>query len=299
MRGLPRPDLRLAFLRPEQVSEQLYRLEGREVDGNPDEANEDEDEDGVDADGIRDKFGKREPPPEEHDGSSNDLTMTDSDDSQLSEYHDRRRLRREEKDHERRRQRLGILRRSLRIERRAFHKSIPHHATADVPIGDDESGDRATEVRRNEDLDEVMRRYDERLACIDEEEERHARAVSRLFESRSLSVRQARIRRREREEKRRVFEARARAEEEHIQRARARAEAERARRDMEEERARARAKEAREEEMLMRHQRLWLSSTRSRARIVQRGRRVLGELDIAEYPVRRSGEVDFVELSDL
>ena len=36
MRGLPRPDLRLAFLRPEQVSEQLRHLEQTEADENMD-----------------------------------------------------------------------------------------------------------------------------------------------------------------------------------------------------------------------------------------------------------------------
>ncbi|OAG33833.1 hypothetical protein AYO21_12067 [Fonsecaea monophora] len=216
MRGLPRPDFHLAFLRPEQVFEQLRRLEGHEVDTDADEMNEDED--GIDADGIRDEFGERRLPPEEHGGSSSELSVFDSDDSQLSEYQDRRRLRQEEKVHQRQRQRLGILRRSLRIEQQAFRQSIPHHDHRAMPGEEEEGEGHTAETSPHRDLAEMIRRYDERLAHLEEEQRQHAQAASQLSRRRSLGLRQARTRQRVQVEERRALEGRTRAAEEAQQR---------------------------------------------------------------------------------
>jgi hypothetical protein len=210
MRGLPRPDLRLAFLRPEQVSEQLRHLEQTEADENMDAVHEDED--GMDADGLLDEFGEREVPLEEHDDSAGELSVFDSDDSQLSEYQERRQLRREEKKHRRRQERLGTIRRSLRLERQAFRKSIPRQVSRGTRGGGGEDENRAAPGRPHQDIDDMMRRYDERLAYIEEEQRRHAHAASQMYERRFFSAQHARRRRQAREKERRIQEARARAE---------------------------------------------------------------------------------------
>jgi hypothetical protein len=202
MRGLPRPDLHLAFLLPDQVYEQLQRLEGREANADVGEASEDEDEDGIDAEDIRDKFGERQSHLEEHDRPSSDVSMSDSDGSQLSEYQDRRRLRLEEKDYERRQQRRDIIRKSLRIEQQAFQQSIPRPGRRRISTEDSEDDQPPIGARLNKDLDDIMRRYDERLAYVEEEERRHSQAASQLSERRLFSAQQAQIRRRARDEER-------------------------------------------------------------------------------------------------
>ena len=299
MRGLPRPDIRLAFLRSEQIIEQLNHLERQLGDGDTDE-----DEDGVEVEGIRDEFRGGERVPAEHNSSSAEESIFgafDSDDSQLSEYQDRRRLRREERDHERQEQRLDILRRSLRIEQTAFRKSIPRGAYREDPIEDDEGGEGDTQVGGHKDLHDTMRRYGERLAQIDEKQRRHARMAERLNERRSLSVRQARERQRQQEIERRLLEARTRAEERERRRLRERRRAERVRRAQEEERVRVRVEAARraramaeereqairEEEILTRQQRDWLVFARNQGRTEPLGRRILGELNISRYPGAR------------
>ncbi|KIW99340.1 uncharacterized protein Z518_11418, partial [Rhinocladiella mackenziei CBS 650.93] len=205
MHGLPRPDIDLAFLRSEQIIERLDDLEEVENDHDVDDTTEDEDD--VDIEGLDEGAIVA-------DNYSEDSSVWDSDDSQLTEYHDRRRLREEEKEHQRRRERLRILRRSLRIEQQAFYKSIPRSVVATDSIHNNDDDDDDGKTRRHEDLDEVIRRYDERLARIDEEEKEHAQVVSRLVNRRYHSVLRIRLRQRER----RVLEARARAEEARIQR---------------------------------------------------------------------------------
>lgn len=259
----------------------------------------DEDEDGVEVEGIRDESGERALAPAGDDSSSAEgsiLEVSDSDESQLSEYQDRRRLRREEKDHERQGQRLGILRRSLRIEQAAFRQSIPRGAAAGG----------------HQDLHDIMRRYDDRLARIDEKQRRHTRMAERLYDRRSLSARRARERRRQREMERRLFEAQTRAERRERRRQQEQRRVERVRRRQEEERVRVQVEQARisramaeereqalrEEEILTHRHRDWLASARNQGRTGQRGRRILGELDIDQYPKDGSSERVFVDFSD-
>jgi hypothetical protein len=302
MRGLPRPELRLAFLRPEQVSEQLQGLERTEADEHADEANEDED--GIDADGVRDEFGERELPLDEDNGQSGDVSISDSDDSRLSEYQERRRLRQEEKNHQRQQERLGIIRRSLRLEQQAFRKSIPHHRHRGHRGEDGEDGedeDHMAHPRPHHDIDDMMRRYDERLTQIEEEHRRHSQAASRFYERRFFSTQQARLRRQAQERERRMLEAQARAEAQRLRR-RAREEA-RVRIRVEEARIRRvtaaeREQAVRAQAISVRRQQDWLRSTRNQSQTIQGGRRVLGELDVVRYPVDRSSDIELIELSD-
>jgi hypothetical protein len=299
MRGLPRPDVKLAFLRPDQIVQQLEELEDGETEQYPGDV--EEDEDGVDTECVRDEFGEREVDLSHADPAVDDGTMfyqSDSDDPDLSEHEDRRRLRQEEKKHEKRQEQLGHLRRSLRLEQQAFHKSIPS-ATAEstVTIDDDDEED-AIQVPSHEDVNRTMQRYDERLARVDEEIRLHTQAASRLLQQRELSAEQALSRQWRRIEARRVRDAQARLEKEQKRREQEQAEAEQARRAQEEEEARAKAEEVRvhlataakreqarlKEQRRARRRHHWLASTRDRAQREQRGRRILGELSMEGYP---------------
>jgi hypothetical protein len=299
MRGLPRPDVKLAFLRPDQVAQQLEELEGGEAEQYPEGV--EEDEDGIDTECVRNEDGERELDSSHVDPPVDDGSMlydSDSDDPELSEYEDRRRLRQEEKKHEKRQEQLGLLRRSLRIEQQAFHKSMPHRTRGPVTIEDDDDEGDAIQVPSHDDVSSVMERYDERLARVDEEIRLHAQAASGLFQQQELSAEQARSRQWRRIEARRARDAQARLEEEQKRREQEQAEAEQARRAQEEEEARARAEEVRvqlaiaverkqarlEQKRMARRRHLWLASTRDRAQREQRGRRILGELSMEGYP---------------
>ena len=277
MRGLPQPDISLAFLRPEQVVEQLQRLEGAELEEIS--MGEDEDEDGIDIEGLRNRSGRRETLTDEPD----DFGL-DSDDSELSEYQDRRRIRQEELHHEEQRRRLGLLRRSLRLERHAFDKSVPQVATMDLSTDDSDDEVLTRAVVVSADLGEVMRRYDERLARLDEEERQHTRAAKRLFQHHENSARQARQRQRGRDQARRAVEAQRvrHAQEE----ARARVRAQEA--DLQRAIIKVREEAAQAEAKLVRRQQQWLASARRPTQIAGQRRRALGELDVANYPVDES-----------
>ena len=201
MRGLPRPDIQLAFLRPEEVVQQLQNIDDQ-ADEQTSEVETGDDEDGLDPEGIRNGFGHRELFPAELDSAATYEPIFDAfdpDDSELSEYEDRRRLRREEKQHDQREAQLGLLRRSLRLEQQAFHKSIPRsHGRSDQVGGDDDSDDGIVVPSQGE-IERIMRRYDERLAQVGEAESAHARAASQLVEHCDFSLRQARARRQQRE----------------------------------------------------------------------------------------------------
>ena len=293
MRGLPRPDIQLAFLRPEEVVQQLQNIDDQ-ADEQTSEVETGDDEDGLDPEGIRNGFGHRELFPAELDSAATYEPIFDAfdpDDSELSEYEDRRRLRREEKQHDQREAQLGLLRRSLRLEQQAFHKSIPRsHGRSDQVGGDDDSDDGIVVPSQGE-IERIMRRYDERLAQVGEAESAHARAASQLVEHCDFSLRQARARRQQREREQRALDARIQAEAERRRRAQEQAVAERAQQVQEQERASARrlrearrANAVRQERRQRRLQGLWLSSARSQTQHPLQGRRVLGELSMVEYP---------------
>ena len=295
MRGLPRPDIRLAFLRPEDVVQQLENLDDQQDEQIP-EVETGDDEDGLDPEGIRDRFGHRELFPAELDSAAPYEPIFgafDADDSELSEYEDRRRLRREEKQHDKREAQLGLLRRSLRIEQQAFHKSIPQsNARSDQAAeDDDDDDDDGIVVPSQGNIEHIMRRYDERLAQVSAAESVHAQAASQLVERCDFSLRHARARRQQREREQRALDARIQAEAEQRRRAQEQAVAEQARQVQAQERASARrlrkarrADAVRQERRLRRLQRLWLLSARSQTQHPLRERRVLGELSMVEYP---------------
>lgn len=299
MRGLPRPDIQLAFLRSEQVVQQLEDLGAQEGGRQPE--NVDEDEDGIDAECLRDEHGERGLGDGEGDSARRDgarYSSTDSDDSELSEYEDRRRLRLEEKIHETQQGRLGLLRRSLRIEQQAFQKSIPKTAQAQTTTGEDDDDDGAIEVPSHEDIDRILQRYEERLARVDEETLVHRQARLQLSRHRRSSEEQARSRQLRRIQTQLAFEARARVEEERRQRELAQAQADQDRRAQEEEHTRVQAELLRlqraavakkdaarqEKRRIDRERRLWLTSARNQVRTDERRRRILGELSMADYP---------------
>ncbi len=165
-------------------------------------------------------------------------------------------------------------------------------------INDDDDEEEAIQVPSHEDINHIMQRYDERLACVDEEIRLHTQAASRLLQQRELSAEQALSRQWRRIESQRARDVQARLEEEQKQREQEQAKAEQARRAQEEEEARVKAEEVRvqlamavkreqarrEQQQIARRRHLWLVSTRDRAQREQRGRRVLGELNIEGYP---------------
>lgn len=272
MRGILRPDLHLAFLRPDQVVAEMQELANST---NQDEQEPDEDEDGLEPDGVRDVSGARQltPLPEAYLASDDPVSSAcDSDDSALSEYQDRRRLRREEKDHVQRRRRLGIIRTSLRLELQAYKKSIPLSRTrmTEEAAGDIEVVDG---LNPHDDVKDVMQRYEVRLARISIEEREHARTASRLSRRRALGVKQARARQQERQLARRQAE---------LERERQRQEEEREHR-LQRQLAK-RMRQARLEKVRVRRERQWLEMARSEAGTERRPRRILGELDTRDHP---------------
>ncbi|KAL8723100.1 MAG: hypothetical protein Q9181_007357 [Wetmoreana brouardii] len=256
MRGLPRPDIQMAFLRAEQVIAQLQALSVDEHEANSD----DDDEDGLDAEGIRDVLGFRRglaTPDPASSSDASDPNASDTDSTELSEYEDRRRIRAGEKEHQRVRQRLGIIRQSLRLEKQTFQKSITRFMRQ-VPE-DHHPG-------RSNDVEEIMHRYDIRLAHVASEEARHSRTITGLSRRRLFSLQQARHRRQER----------------HEVALQAKLEAQRRQREIvRQEQQAERRRQARMEEARVRHEQQWLISARRQRQGQQR--RILAPLDTRGY----------------
>lgn len=258
MRGFPKPDVDISFLRADQVSGRLEALdnETEAADAPPEEG---EDEDGVEPDGVRDINGVRQRDLElDGDGGDAVTSDVDGDDPNLSEYEDRRRLRAEEGQHERRSRRLGIIQRSLRLERMAYRTTMAKvHPEEDAV-----------------DIVETLQRYDVRLAKVADEQARVARMASRLRRGCEDSVQEARRRKQERDRFAAERAKQRRQQERHQQR-------ELQRRQMEAEEARAVQRQLDHS----RREKVWLSDARRALGLGSRQRRILGELDITEYPV--------------
>ena len=228
--------------------------EEMEVGSQPDEDAE-EDEDGVEPDGVRNIHGVRQ-----LDVASDDDQVPEpleTDDSDLSEYEDRRRMRVEERRHGQRQRRAGIIWTSIRLERLAYEKTVSRGHHADLPT----------------DISETLERYDARLAAVGREVAQHGRLASQLGGQCESSLWQARSRRKERARVERVMEQQRRQQER-----RRRRELKRQQREAEEARATQQKLDR------IRREEAWLTQIRESTFNGSCRRQVLGEISTANYP---------------